>query len=256
VTASGTLRRTLIWLALAIVAAAPLANNAAPPKSPTCQRVTLTGEVQSGQEWHSSFGQGWIFRVVPVQPGKGGYSGWDLVVDREEGAGYPDALLVATPPYYSISEREVATTFKLRAQDAIGWNPRSFHFLTDPAALHESQKLFRNLGPPRIWTEKSEPDSRQQSATQALQQINQKSSPGEFRILNARLTPGTADAAPFAQRWAIQSSRTPHKIVPLSGASSTALGELQWMRFSINLWLPRAWKLPKGLQAAPAACSQ
>ena len=57
-----------------------------------CQRVVLTGEVQAGQEWKAAFGQGWIFRVVPVQPGKEGYSGWDLVVDREAGAGYPGCL--------------------------------------------------------------------------------------------------------------------------------------------------------------------
>jgi hypothetical protein len=129
------------------------------PHAANCWRILLTGEVNAGQEWKQPFGQGWLFRVVPIQPGHTPgtpvYSGWDLVVDRDPSAGYPDALLVATPPYYSISEREVATTFGLRAQDAIGWNPRSFHFLTDSEALHEGQKEFRALGGTKIWTEKA-----------------------------------------------------------------------------------------------------
>ena len=103
-----------------------------------------SGEVSAGQEWKADFGQGWVFRLLPIDTsswaGKAGYSGWDLVVDREQPAGYPDALLVATPPYNSINEREVGTTFGLRAQDAIGWNPRSFRFLTNAAASGRARR--------------------------------------------------------------------------------------------------------------------
>jgi len=80
--------------------------NAASGKLP---QVVLTGEAGEGQQWRAAFGQGWAFRVLPIQPGPAGYSGWDLVVDREQPAGYPDALLLATPPYNSINEREVGT---------------------------------------------------------------------------------------------------------------------------------------------------
>ena len=73
------------------------------------------------------------------------YSGWDLVVDREPAAGFPDALLLATLPYNSINEREIGTTFGLRAQDAIGWNPRSFRFIVTPSDFREAQQLFRSL---------------------------------------------------------------------------------------------------------------
>ena len=241
----------MVWLAVLL----PTAGIAGAAKGPVCSKISLTGEVQAGQEWRQPFGQGWVFRLVPVERGTAGYSGWDLVVDRDPTAGYPDALLVATPPYYSISEREVGTTFGLRAQDAIGWNPRSFHFLTDPDALGESQKQFRALGGTKIWTEKPEQSGKEQMAEQRLLEINRKSSAGQLRILNARLTPGIADPAPFAQRWALQSSRTPHTIVPAAGAKATPLGELEWMRFSITLWLPAGWKGPNGT-GVPAACSQ
>jgi len=249
------LGRTLLWAALgfaAIVQASGLA--AAPPAS--CTKVVMKGEVGAGQEWKADLGNGWVFRVVPIKPGKAGYSGWDLVVDRIEGGGYPDALLVASPPYYSISEREVGTTFGLRAQDAIGWNPRSFHFLTDPDAFRESQKQFRTLGGTKIWTEAPVASGQERMAEQRLLEINRRSSAGQFRILNARLTPGIADAAPFAQRWALQSARTPHTIAPAAGGKATPLGELNRIQFSITLWLPAGWKAPKELGAAPGACSE
>ena len=54
-------------------------------------------------------------------------------------------LLLATPPYESISQREVGTTFGIRAQDAIGWNPRSFRFFTNPALFRKAQKLYFDL---------------------------------------------------------------------------------------------------------------
>jgi hypothetical protein len=250
----GWLVRDLAVIGLGILLPAAVFAGAA--RGPVCSKISLAGEVQAGQEWKAEFGEGWVFRLVPVQRGTAGYSGWDLVVDRDPSAGYPDALLVATPPYYSISEREVGTTFGLRAQDAIGWNPRSFHFVTDPNALRESQRQFRALGGTKIWTEKPEPSSKEQMAEQRLLELNRTSSAGQLRILNARLTPGTADAAPFAQRWALQSSRTPHTIAPSAGAKATPLGELEWMRFSVTLWLPAGWKTTKGVEAVRSGCSE
>jgi hypothetical protein len=243
--------RKVLWALVLVILAAGRAF-AAPP--PSCAKIVLTGEVNAGQEWKADLGQGWVFRIVPVQPGNQGYSGWDLVVDRAEGAGHPDALLVATPPYYSISEREIGTTFGLRAQDAIGWNPRSFHFLTDPDEFRESQKQFHALGGTKIWTESPHPSSQVQAAEHRLLEINRHASAGQLRILNAKLTPGIADAAPFAKRWALQSARTPHTIAPSTAANPTPLGEFHWMRFSITLWLPRNWHAPQGVHTSPSLC--
>jgi len=98
-----------------------------------CRKVELTGEVSAGQEWSAAVGEGWIFRVVPIAASGKGYTGWDLVMDRAGGdravgGGYPDALLLATPPYGSLNEREIGTTFGMRAQDSIAWTPRRFRF--------------------------------------------------------------------------------------------------------------------------------
>lgn len=129
------------WGLMAVLALVLAALHAAPPRH-TCQRVDLQGEVRAGQEWRVALGQGWIFRMLPIASAQAGYSGWDLVIDRDPPAGYPDALLLATLPYNSINQREIGTTFGLRAQDAIGWNPRSFRFLMDPKAFSEAQWIY------------------------------------------------------------------------------------------------------------------
>jgi hypothetical protein len=252
---------SMVFGLLAMAAARAMAGA---PQPASCQKLVMTGEVSAGQEWRAEFGEGWVFRVLPIQsesawPDHAGYSGWDLVVDREPPAGYPDALLVATPPYDSINEREIGTTFGVRAQDAIGWNPRSFRFLTNPAAFRESQQLYRQFS--RVDQAGAAGDapgtgSSGVKAAPALMELVRRSSAGQFRILDARLTPGVADAAPFAENWAVQSAKTPHVFESSPGGKSTPLGTLNWMRFSITLWLPGSWKAPATLHATRIACSE
>jgi hypothetical protein len=222
------------------------------PPQASCEKVELRGELSAGQEWKAALGQGWVFRVIPIPPGSAGYSGWDLVVDREAAAGYPDALLLATPPYGSINEREVGTTFGVRAQDAIGWNPRSFHFLTDSATLRKAQDLFRAMH-----EESAKAGSAALDAQTAgkLMQLAEHAAAGQFRILDARLNPGVGDVAPFAQAWAAQSAKTPHELDSAPDNKATPLGNLHWMRFSVTLWLPAGWKTPQVLSAVRGSCS-
>jgi hypothetical protein len=250
------LKRNIRQILPVLVALASVCCHASPGKPASCQKVVLAGEVTAGQEWKADLGQGWVFRVLPIVPGTAGYSGWDLVVDREQGAGFPDALLLATPPYNSINEREIGTTFGLRAQDAIGWNPRSFHFLVDPEALRESQSLFQILSAAKFGIESPAVTPQVGVAMQRQLKINRKAAAGQFRILDARLTPGNSDAASYAENWAMASQRTPHKSEPATAAKPSPLGELHWMRFSISLWLPDGWQTPKALNPARAACSE
>ncbi len=227
-----------------------------------CRRLVMEGHVDAGHEWSKPFGQGWVFRLLPIKAGNYGYSGWDLAVDRVGGAGFPDALLLATPPYESINQREVGTTFGIRAQDAIGWNPRSFQFLTNPAALRKAQRLYfmlrekpdANRGdrePTRLAND-SKPGDDPKSVSKSLMDLAAHASAGQFRILNARLTPGTANALPYAQNWALQQRNTPHTITTTT--SPTPYGKLDALRFEITLWLPPGWKTPKALSTSPSAC--
>ena len=230
-----------------------------------CSNVVLTGEVNGEQEWKAEYGQGWVFRLLPIHAD--GASGWDLVVDEKSGAGYPDALLLATPPWNSINEREVGTTYGLRAQDAIGWNPRSFHFLTDTAALSEGQKLFKQLteqsraaqaGAVATASGQSGPDAKKTAAVAQLSgkliALQGHASAGEFRILDVKLSPGDSDAASYAESWALKSVKTPHTFQQPTGTKPTVLGQFYWMKFQITLWLPSGWQGPKGITAVQGAC--
>ena len=216
----------------------------------------------AGHIWSQSLGQGWIFKILPIRAGDDNYSGWDLAVDRTSGAGYPDALLLATPPYGVINQREIGTTFGLRAQDAIGWNPRSFHFLTNVADMRRAQKLYFKLrtgADSKLHRENSKYSSAPSDTTsntaalsKALMDLANNSAKGQFRIVDARLTPGTANALPYAQNWALQQRNTPHNIIATT--TPTPYGKLHSIKFEITLWLPADWKLPKKIQSSPSPC--
>jgi len=245
-----------IYIAWGLWAVATAKSLAVTPHAANCQKVVFAGEVSARQEWRAAFGQGWIFRLVPIQPGKAGYSGWDLVVDREQPVGFPDALLLATPPYNSLNEHEVGTTFGLRAQDAIGWNPRSFRFLTSAEALKEGQKLYPLLSQGGQAVSSALQKAAIPRSSQRLMEIEKQAATGQFRILDAHLVPGVSDAAAYAESWALASPRTPHSLEPAASGKATPLGELRWIKFSITLWLPDAWVAPKDLHAVRAACSE
>jgi len=247
------------WLVTAVVIANGVGQAAPPPKS-TCKRVTIEGEVTAGREWRADVGQGWIFRVLPIAASQAGYTGWDLVMDREPPAGYPDALLLATPPFNSINEREIGTTFGLRAQDAIGWNPRSFRFLSSPEQFGEGQRLFRQLlkvGFAAAPNRKTDGSSASGSdAMVRLLALQKGAASGEFRILDARIVPGIADPMTYAQGWALASSRTKHEVEAAPAGQASPRGTLLSMRFALTLWLPAQWNVAPELHAMPAPCPQ
>lgn len=255
-------RRTL-WLA-AVLPVFVAAGAAGAPKSRRCEEIVLTGEVSAEHEWTKPFGEGWVFRVLPISESKTapGADGWDLVVDRKRQTGYPDALMLASPPYHLINEREVATKFGLRAQDAIGWNPRTFRFMTNRADFREAQRLFRALDHRGAFNAKptiQDSVRKERAFQQAMRRfvkLTQRSSPGEFRILDAHLTPGNGKVKPYAMNWAQQSASTPHTDEPAAGGQATPLGSLEWMRFKVTLWLPKGWRTPGKIRAGPAPCSK
>ena len=209
-----------------------------------CRLVTLSGEVHSGQSWSQPIGQGWLVRLVPVGHG---YSGWDIAIEPASAAGYPDALLVATPPYGSINEREIGTSYGVRAQDAIGWNPRSFRFLTDHAALTQARLLYAQVV--------SGADSAQgRSAAATLLALAAKAASGRITLLDASITPGTADPAPFAQAWALQAARMRHTELPAPDGRPSRSGALASIRFRIALRMPANWPTPASLPVRNGNC--
>lgn len=230
-----------------------------PSGQKSCRKVVLTGAAAAGQEWSTAIGEGWLFRVVPIgHSAQSSYSGWDLVVDRAVGGGYPDALLLATPPYGSLKEREIGTTYGMRAQDAIAWEPRRFHFFTNVQQWKRARELFAQLMPASA-ANKSGPSvtMRDKLAGELLRLIS--SSPGlgsgELSVLDAKLSGGLADPPAYAQQWALHLGQVPYTMEN-KGRSPSHLGELLWFCFSVTLLLPSRWRLPESVPSQPANCAQ
>jgi hypothetical protein len=233
-----------------------------------CRKIVLRGEVAEKQQWRAAIGEGWAFRLVPIAgvPDRTslaaghGYSGWDLVIDREQGGAYPDALLLATPPYGSVNEREVGTTYGLRAQDAIAWTPRKFRFLTAVAQWQRARKLYAAVMP---GTENGAGKDNQASAAASNALLAMTGAPsvgrGEFSVLDARLVAGAADPPAYARQWTARLASVPHSIeqrADQAGDTAPPLGELRWIRFATTLVLPPGWKLPPGMAAEQANCAE
>jgi len=234
-----------------------------------CRKVELNGEVAAGQEWQSPIGEGWVFRVLPIAPSGKGYTGWDLVVDRVDArdAGYPDALLLATPPYGSLNEREIGTTFGLRAQDAIAWGPRRFHFFTDLKDLRRGRELYRAVmtqspadmvqNQAGITRNQTDRTAASKAESELLKMVGGgvRLAAGEFTVEEDRLAAGIADPPPYARQWAEHPGGARQTLLQTAGSAS-ALGELRWIRFSAALWVPDGWNMPRGLESTAAKCSE
>jgi len=211
------------------------------PQATSCRLVTLTGQAAAGSVWRAPIGQGWEVRLVPIASP---YSGWDIVGAPVGDTAYPDALLLATPPWGSLTEREIGTTFGMRAQDAVAWMPRRFHFLTNADQLARARKAF----PVAIGG-----GSAGVSASKALLSEIAHASAGELTITGAKLVAGVADPPNFAQQWASHLSRVPYQQLPAAGIP-TPRGEIRSIDFRIRLWLPAGWTLPQGLKSEKTFC--
>src|SRR3974390_1263610 len=81
-------------LALGVFLFAHAVAHAGTSSKSVCQRATIEDRVNAGRDWSLPLGEGWIFRILPISSSSPQYSGWDLVVDRQPPAGFPDALLL------------------------------------------------------------------------------------------------------------------------------------------------------------------
>ena len=232
--------------------------------TPKCVAIELTGEVSKGKGWHAAIGEGWEFRVLPVPDSGRGYTGWDFAVSPAGDAQFPDALLLGTPPYGSLNEREIATTFGLRAQDAIAWEPRKFHFLATQRDLQHARELFRLVT-------QSSPNGAVRNVAEQAEATRQllamagggaRLGVGEFRVLDAKLTAGVADPPAFAVQWAAHLREVPHTVeqggdAGESGAAApSSRGELHSIRFALKLTLPEPWRPPPGVTAVNPKCAE
>ncbi|ADW69309.1 hypothetical protein [Granulicella tundricola] len=212
---------------------------AAPPAR-ACRQAVIEGEVTAGQPFLKAIGGNLALYLQPIA------SGWIIrIVPASGPRGEHDYAELATPPYNSVTALSLSTDFAFRAQDAVGWNPRRFHFATNPQTFSQLLHAYQAFPPP--------PASPPASAEQQLASLLPLTSQGTLRILDARMIPGTADQTPMAATVASHFASTAHTVDQLQ--TPTPLGKLLWLKFRTELDLPPAFVPAPGLKIQPSVCS-
>ncbi len=229
-----------VSLLLAIVGAKAPGSEAARVKSGSCTDVVLDGELRAGQQFRHVALSGLEARLDPLP------SGWVLRIGPASGVRREeDFAEMATPPYRSVNPLLVSTDFSFRAQDAIGWNPRRFHFAADQQSFDELQLLRRAS---------EAGGSAGRHAAAELARVASEQPEGTLEILDAHLVPGIADQTRGASMVAGHFLTTAHALEQPAGGRASALGEVTWIRFRIKLSVPRGAHPASGVLAQPAVC--
>ena len=162
-----------------------------------------------------SIGGGLALVLAPVR------TGWNLRVVPEQGGPFaPDYAAVVTPPFRSVNPLLLTTDWGFRAQDVIGWNSRSFHYVRGRTAYSAADRAYDAvLGTPH-------PSAAQ---TASMTDAVVRSAEGRFDILDARLIPGSADPSAAAAMLGSRFASTAHTIVSTEGGGPG--GRVDQIRF-------------------------
>ena len=200
----------------------------------SCRKAVIEGEVRAGQPFFRALGNGLELYLQPIA------SGWIIrVVPVADAYARLDYAELATPPYNSVTALSVSTDFAFRAQDAVGWNPRRFRFATSAGSFARLKQLYERIP--------AAPGKASAGLERDLAVALEDTAPATLQIVDARLTPGTADQSAAAAAVAAHFNTTAHTL-DLSGAP-TPLGRLEWVRFRSE------FELPAGFAMAPELVS-
>ncbi len=215
--------------------------------TPLCRTESIEGEVQAGQSFSRPIGNGLLLILQPTQ------AGWILRVvpagtrGSEVGQpGFHDYAELATPPYQSVTPLSVSTDFALRAQDAVGWNPRRFRFAASASAyasLLRAYQAFEAAGP-----------NPAAPVSSALAAEVAQAADGVLTLLDARLVPGTADQAASAGAVSANFTNTAHTLAQSLPGEATPLGKLLDLRFRVELELPAKFEPAAGAKILTHVC--
>ncbi|MEK6398412.1 MAG: hypothetical protein V4734_10035 [Terriglobus sp.] len=182
-----------------------------------CPSLMFEGEAQAGKSFHHALGSqqsfllestasGWIVRVVPASGARGAH----------------DFAELATPPYRSPNPLLISTDFSFRAQDAVAWNPREFHFFTSAQQMAVATKAY----------DATLKEPNRPAAGAALFPLLAEACTATLQIVDARIAGGSADQALMAATVASHFSQTAHTVDTTAPASK--LGKILWMRFRVT----------------------
>lgn len=183
-----------------------------------CPTLTFEGEVQAGNSFRHALGaqQSFLLENIP--------SGWIVRVLPASGTRGPhDFAELATPPYRSPNPLLISTDFSFRAQDAVAWNPREFHFLTSAQQMSIATKAY----------DATLKEPNRPAAGAALFPLLDEACTATLQILDARIAGGSADQSLMAATVAQHFSQTAHTVD--TSAPPSKLGRILWMRFRVQV---------------------
>jgi len=196
-----------------------------PPSKKTKSCVlTIEGEVNRGESFRHAGPAGLDFMLEAIP------SGWIVrMLDRTAPRSEFDYAGLATPPYMSPNPILISTDFAFRAQDAIGWNPRSFQYFHTPAAMKEAIAAYRQYTSAPV----NAPTTQSQQGMMKLLQLSGQAAPAKLEILDAHLIGGTANQTQAASLVATHFLSTAHVVEqPIGGP--TPLGAITSIRFRVS----------------------
>ncbi|MBS1814103.1 MAG: hypothetical protein JSS87_04440 [Acidobacteria bacterium] len=213
------------WIAAGLLAPILAAHAANPPgkKAKSCV-LTIEGEVKRGENFRHAGPAGLDFMLEAIP------SGWIVrMLDSTAPRGEFDYAGLATPPYISPNPILISTDFAFRAQDAIGWNPRSFQYFRTPAVLKEAIAAYRQYtsAPPNA------PTAQSQQGMAKLLQLSARAAPAKLEILDAHLIGGTRNQTAAASLVATHFLSTAH-VVEQSPTGPSPLGMITLVRFRVS----------------------
>ncbi len=189
-----------------------------------CREVQFEGTVTAGGGFRKTFASGLDFLLEAVP------HGWVIRVLPSVGARpAQDFAEVATPPFRSINPLLLTTDFGFRAQDVVGWNPRTFHSVRKAAEFPEAQRAYLAA------TASRHPTAAEDAA---VTRVAMKALEGRFELLDAVLAPGSADQSAAAGLVASHFATTAHTFRAPENGSTGALGEVLSLRFRVTLSVP------------------
>ncbi len=201
----------------------------------------MEGELNAGKPYSQLLGGGLKLSFQPLP------SGWILRVLPASGPiGEHDYAELATPPYQSVTPLAISTDFAFRAQDAIGWNPRRFHFATSAASFKRLEQAYLKF-------EAAGANPSGDVQAELSRQIAQTPE-ATFTILDSRLVGGTADQWQQAAVVASHFNSTAHTLVQEPDGSTSPLGRIVWLRFRLDLNLPPGFPANQALHLQSVPC--
>jgi hypothetical protein len=210
-------------------------------KTAICTRAVVEGEAREGQKFVKVIGNGLEVMLEPLA------SGWILRILPVEGPRPEhDYAELASPPYRSVSPLLISTDFSFRAQDAVAWNPRHFHFAADRGMFMELSEAYRE------YRSMSVPSA---SAMNKLAGLASRAPEGTVQLLDAHLVPGTGDQAKMAAVVASHFDATAHSLERPADGKGTPVGKITWIRFRISLELPEGFRADRGIVVKRYGCS-